>query len=397
MNKSPKVADFSTHFSGPTASRRLMQLGADILKIEHPKHGDGNRRFPPYFNNEGIHHLYLNAGARSVTIAPGTDEWRHAISAIARWADVVIVGKQPSSAQKLGIDVASLLCHNPELVYCLITGYGVAGEWADLPAHGLNMDALAGTLPLEWKDGNPRIPEHYRSVGTTVAGIEAALGIYAALYRRSRGGGGQVVHVSIWESALATMWRDVATFANTGSEWAAYRDLGPRYDVYAASDAKALLVCPIERHFWERFCDALELPTEVRRRGDWSNGVDTGKDYVELGERQQIANRLRCRKRDDWISILGQAEVPVAPVLDWRDAMASDHANANGTMAEYEYNGNTVRVPTSPASVTSVAELNGGGRAALAESHRKKSEAVARAPYLGEHTEAVFRELGIQA
>ena len=393
MSKSPKVADFSTHFSGPVASRRMLQLGADVLKIEHPLHGDGNRQFPPLFHDQGIHHLHLNAGARSVALDPKSPAWPRAVAAIARWADVVIVGKQPGAARRLGIDAASIFAINPDLVYCLITGYGVAGEWADLPAHGLNMDALAGTLPLEWVDGEPRVPEHYRSVGTTVAGIEAALGIYAALHRRSRGGGGQVVHVSIWESALATLWRDVATFANTGRPWPAYRDLGPRYDVYAAQDQQALLVCPIERHFWERFCDALGLSAELRARGDWQSGVDMGRDYIALGERQAIAGALRSRPRAAWIAILGQAQVPVAPVLDWREVIDSPHAQANGAMAGYVCNGHQVRVPATPVSITAAAALARDG--GLGEAHRGKADVVTRAPALGEHNQAVFHELGI--
>lgn len=394
MSKSPRVADFSTHFSGPVASRRMMQLGADVLKIEHPVHGDGNRDFPPLFNDEGIHHLHLNAGARSVSIDPKSALWPRAVAAIARWADVIIVGRQPAAARKLGIDAASMLKHKPDLVYCLITGYGVAGEWAGLPAHGLNMDALAGTLPLEWENGEPRVPQHYRSVGTTVAGIEAALGIYAALHRRNQDGGGQVVHVSIWEAALATLWRDVATFANTGEPWPAYRDLGPRYDVYAAQDKQALLVCPIERHFWERFCDALGLPAELRARGDWCRGVDMGHDYVVLGERQAIAVCLRARPRAEWIAILGRAQVPVAPVLDWREVIDSPHAQANGAMAGYAYRSGDVRVPSTPVSITPAAALTHDD--ALAEAHRGKGDAVTRAPHLGEHNQAVFRELGIE-
>lgn len=191
----PRVADFSTHFSGPVCSRQMVQLGANVIKIEHPVHGDGNRGFPPLFQGEGLHHLHLNAGTRSLAVTPGTPgtpEWTRAVAAIAKWADVVIVGNRPSTAMRLGIDFMNLQKINPQLVYCLISGYGLEGEWAALPAHGLNMDALAGTLDLDWKDGVPSVPHNYRSVGTTLAGIQAALGIYAALDKRSRGAGGQV-------------------------------------------------------------------------------------------------------------------------------------------------------------------------------------------------------------
>ena len=391
----PKVADFSTHFSGPVCSRQMVQLGADVIKIEHPVHGDGNRGFPPLFGDEGIHHLHLNAGTRSFAVAPGTPAWKPTVEAVARWADVIIVGNRPSSAMRLGIDFMSLQQINPRLVYCLISGYGLDGEWAGLPAHGLNMDALAGTVGLEWKDGIPRVPQAYRSVGTTLAGVQAALGIYAALDRRTRNGKGQVVHVSIWEAALSWMWRDVATYANTGKPWTAYQDLGSRYAVYATSDAKAVLVCPIEKRFWEKFCDVLELPAEVKARGDWSRGTDAGVAYDQLGERELVQSRMLTRPIDDWLALLGVADIPVAPILDWSTAMNSPHAQANGVMAQYEGHGHVVNVPTTPVSISDADSVAFGGYEALAMLHRQKNDLVRRPPGLGEHNAQLTKELGI--
>ncbi len=393
--RGPRVADFSTHFSGPVCSRQMVQLGADVIKIEHPVYGDGNRSFPPLFEGDGLHHLHLNVGTRSFALEPGTAEWTRGVQAIATWADVVIVGNRPLTAARLGIDFASLQRINPELVYCLITGYGLEGEWAGLPAHGLNMDALAGTLALEWPEATPRVPHDYRSVGTTLAGIQAALGIYAALDRRHRGEGGQVVHVSIWEAALSWMWRDLVTHANTGRSWTAYQDLGSRYAVYATADAKAILVCPIEKRFWEKFCDVLELPPDLRARGDWRSGTDAGAAYASMGEREQIQQRLRTRNAADWIARLVAADIPVAPVLDWREAMHSPHAEANGVMTRYGLHGHEVEVPTTPVSITSAAELEAGGAAMLAEAHRRKRALVRPPPELGEHNHELMLELGL--
>ncbi len=237
--KRPRVADFSTHLSGPIASRQMVHLGADVIKIEHPRFGDGNRDFQPYFHGEGVHHLCLNPGTRSLAVDSKSPEWPDIVRAIAKWADVVIVGNRPENAKRMGIDMVSMTRHNPELIYCLITGYGLEGEFASMPAHGLNMDALAGTVPTEMNGDRPDIPEHFRTAGTTLAGVEAALGIYAALHRRSQGQGGQVVHVPVWEAALSWMWRDLGTHANVGKQWTPYRDLGSRYCVYGTRDDKA--------------------------------------------------------------------------------------------------------------------------------------------------------------
>lgn len=393
--RGPRVADFSTHLPGPVASHQMVQLGADVIKIEHPKWGDGNRDVAPYFEGEGIHHLALNPGTRSLALDSKSPRWPQVVEALARWADVIIVGNRPSTAQRLGLDFQTLLRHNPQLIYCLISGYGIAGEWAGYPAHGLNVDALAGTIALEDRDGRTDTPEHYRSVGTTMAGIEAALGVYAALYQRSLGGGGQVVHVSIWEAALSWMWRDTATFANTGASWPPYRSFGSRYAIYGARDGKAVLVCPTEKHFWERFCDALELPAEVRARGDWSGGADMGAAYLDLGERELIQARFLTRPREEWVSLLARADIPFAPVLDWREAMLSEHAAENGVIAAYEHRGKQVHVPTVPVSVTPGSALSGQGYEGLALAHRAKAAGIQRAPSLGEHNTEIFKELGL--
>ena len=91
-DKRPRVADFSTHFSGPIASRQLVQLGADVIKIENPRHGDGNRFGTPSAGDVNLHHLYLNVGTRSIAVEARSEGWPKLVEAITRWADVVIVG-----------------------------------------------------------------------------------------------------------------------------------------------------------------------------------------------------------------------------------------------------------------------------------------------------------------
>ncbi|PXY23423.1 hypothetical protein BAY59_27510 [Prauserella coralliicola] len=389
----PRVVDFSVHFSGPVATRHLSQLGADVLKVEAPRHGDGNRWDSPRIGDVSALHFYLNAGARSLVFDARSPQWPELVAACARWADVVVVGNTPARAVKLGIDPATMLRLDPELVYCAVTGYGLDGPWRDLPAHGLNTDAYAGTIRLEDEDGTPVVPSGFRSVGTTLAGVEAALGIFAGLARQRAGFGGQFVHVSVWESALAWQWRDTTIHANTGESWLRYRDLGSRYAVYQCADGKALLVCPIERRFWEAFCDVLELDQATRERGDWSHGVDYGRDYE--GEAAEIQDRMRHRGRDEWERMLSAEEIPVAPLLDWREAMRSEHASANGAMNTVEYQGTPVYVPTVPVSVTPASELGDKSLRELADAHRRKGEGLPTAPGLGEHTEEALKTLGI--
>jgi crotonobetainyl-CoA:carnitine CoA-transferase CaiB-like acyl-CoA transferase len=361
--------------------------------VEGPKFGDGNRTLPPLTTNgDSINHLYLNVGTRSLAIDTRSPAWPEVVAAVARWADVVIVGNRPTAARKRGIDWASIVAHNPEIVYCMITGYGLEGPWADYPAHGLNMDVLAGTVPVEWEDGQPYAPASYRSIGTTLAGIQAALGVMTGLHRRAQGLGAQFVHVSIWETALSWMWRDLVTYANTGDQWSVYRDYGTRYTMYKGSDDKVILVCPTEQHFWERFCDTLGLDAETRARGDWSGGADFGEDYE--GEREAIQERMLSKTATEWNDLLAEADVPAALVIDWREAMASEHAQVNGAMLHYPYKDRSADIPMTPVSVTSGLPATATTEE-LAAAHRTKGRDLGQPPDLGEQTAELLAEIGV--
>ncbi len=383
--RSPRVVDFSTHFSGPLAAQLLVQLGADVVKVENPKVGDGNRGVEPLIAGEAMLHIALNAGKRSLAVSSRSPEWKPVVEACARWADVVIVSGQPAALKKRGLDFDGLVCANPELVHCTVTGYGESGPWSEYPSHGLNTDVLAGLVPVEWIDGTPRPRAEYRSAGTTLAGVHAALGVFAALHRRDRGEGAQRVSVSIWESAVWWSWRDAATFANLGQPWLAYQDLGSRYAMYRTSDERAVLVCPIEQRFWVSFCDVLGLPEELKERGSWSaSGMDFGEGYDD--ERVTIAAIVAQRPLEEWTRVLADAEIPFAPLLTIPEVLASEQADAIGLLAETEVAGELVKLVASPVKI-----------AAAGEPLRTAPLVIASPPRLGEHNDSVLAEIGVEA
>src|SRR5579871_5515769 len=154
----PRIVDFSTHLSGPIASYLLRDLGADVIKVENPVTGDGLRDLKPLIRSTGKFHAGVNAGARSLAISTRSEHWPTVVAACAVWADAVIVGSRPVDARRRGLDFATLRAANPRLVYCSISGYGPVGPWAGVPAHGQNVDARAGLLPVEWQNGMPTTP-----------------------------------------------------------------------------------------------------------------------------------------------------------------------------------------------------------------------------------------------
>jgi len=368
------------------ASHLLTQLGADVVKIENPRVGDGNRGLAPPINGVGMFHAALSAGTRSLTVERNSPDWERVVSACARWADAVIVGCRPSDARARGLDFESLTQANQRLVYCLISGYGEEGPWRDYTSHGLNTDAFAGLVPVEWANGYPEPRKDYRSAGTTLAGIYAALGIMAGLYKRDHGGGAQYVGVSCWGAAMSWNWRDLTTYTNLGDPWMAYKDMGSRYCMYRTADDRAILVCPIERKFWEAFCDLVGLPEGYKAAGSWeASGMDNGADFP--WEREQIAQRIVTRPLAEWSRVFAAASIPFAPVLDWKEALASEHARANGVMTTTTVAGKVVQIASSPLTVRGTDEP--------AMPATGEASGLGPPPALGEQTRELLIELGL--
>lgn len=393
-NRWPRVVDFSTHFSGPLASRELVNLGADVIKVERPKHGDGNRAIGAQVAGaSGVHHA-LSAGTRSIVLDRRSDSWASGVEALVATADVVIVGARPEDAADRGLDFEHLVRVKPDLVYCAVTGFGEDGPWSARPAHGLQPDLMAGVVSVRDQDGLPAIPDDYKAHGTALAGLWAALGVMSALLRRERSGGAQYVSISIWEAALAWMWREGVNDLNGLPQRPAFQALGSRYRLYSGSDGAAVLVCPIEEKFWVRFVDIVGLPAEWRSRGSWESGADYGSGRDD--EVAAIAERIGTRPAAEWEDVLAEAGVPVALVRGVGDAYRSPQAAARGSVARIATpDGTVVEVPVPPLSVTTVAAGDDRSPAALAEAHRNRSAGLSAAPLLGEHTDQIMKEVGI--
>lgn len=379
-DRRPRIVDFSTFLSGPIASSLLRDAGAEILKVENPTSGDGLRSAEPKIHGESHVHVGVNGGARSLTISPRSPHWAEVVEACARWADAVIVGNRPTEARKRHLDFATLKQYSPNLIYCSISGYGDRGPWSAWPAHGQNPDAMAGSLPIEWVDGMPLTPEGWKTSGTVLAGVMAAFGVMAALYRRSLGGPGEYVSTSLWSSAMWWGWRDHNREANGLSPVERYGARGSRYAMYPTMDDRAVLLCPIERHFWERLCGVLGLGPDLVERGTWS---ETHVDYGYEDERSVIAGITRQRTLAEWIPVLTEAEMPFAPVLTRKEAVESEHAMANHLMRPVRVAGEEARVMRSPV------------RLAYDDAQEVGELEALSTPTLGEHTDEILKELGL--
>jgi alpha-methylacyl-CoA racemase len=385
-----RIADFSTHLSGPLATHLLAELGATVVKIENPRYGDGNRGIFEVVPGAALFHLSLNSGTRSLAVDRHSDEWPEVVAACARWADAVVVGARPIDARRRGMDFETMRAANPELIYCSVSGFGDEGPWRDLTAHGQTIDSYAGLVDVVAGDPQPHTRPGWRTAGTTLGGVFAAFGLLAAIHRRDRARSAddqaraQYVSVSLWQAAMWWSWRDLTMLANAGEPWLDYSDLGSRYSLYRTKDGRVILAAPSEQRFWGPFCDILGLPAEWKQVGEWgASGMDHGAGEAYAHERVAIAERMATRTLDEWMPLFAEAEIPFAPVLTLDEAMSSEHAEVNGLMRTTELDGATYRIPAVPV------------RFGADDNSLERPQPMSEPPAIGADTAELLAELGV--
>jgi crotonobetainyl-CoA:carnitine CoA-transferase CaiB-like acyl-CoA transferase len=335
-----RVLDLTRLLPGAYATLLLADLGADVIKIEDPRGGDGMRELPTRGHTD--YFALLNRNKRSVTLDLRSPEAVTVLDPLLAGSDVIVDSFRPSTARRLRVDAETLRARHPHLVCASISGFGADGPYVERAAHDINYQALAGTLMP------PQLP------GPLVADIgsatQAAIGILAALVQRQRTGAGSVVEVSIHEAALAwTMFPSSMDLANAC------------YNLYETADGQWLALGALEAKFWTGFCEGIGRPDLAplqHAHGDERTRV--------LGEVRDI---MRGRTRQEWLARFAGADVCLTPVNSRDEALSDPHVEARGVVTR------------------------AGGTTYITPPHA----AVRPAPSLGADTDEVLGEVGIGA
>lgn len=304
-----RVVDFSELLPGPFFTQSLVELGADVLKIERPPHGDNLRRLAP-----GVF-ASVNRGKRSLLAdLKDADEARR-MADIASAADIVVESYRPGVMGRLGLDYARLCARNPRLIYVSLTGYGQTGPDAMLPGHDLNYLAASGSLALSGRVGGP-VEQTFGLPVADLGGAMAALSAtLAALYQREHSGRGQHLDVSLTDTIVHWMNPRLGHFSQLGvTERGEQRRLAREraaYGTFTCRDGREITIAALEDHFWKRLVRALPLGPcddplfdDHRRRGAEAASIN-----------RVIAEVLAGMDSDEAVRRLIEADVPVMPVL----------------------------------------------------------------------------------
>jgi CoA:oxalate CoA-transferase len=320
-----RVLDFSELLPGPFFTQAMVELGAEVIKVERPPQGDAARRMAPALFDA------VNRGKRFLQADLKDRAQRAEVLALADEADVLVEAYRPGVIERLGLGHEALRARNPRLIHVSLTGYGATGPHALRPGHDINYLAAGGALSLASGDGSPAFPMPVADLGGAVYALAS---VNAALFQRERTGRGQRLDVALTDCMLHWMNTRLAAFRHGGAhDLAAQRRLvaaRPAYGVFRCRDGLPLSVAALEDHFWRGLVQALGL-------AEWQ-----GEAHAAYARRQPhaaaintcLAEALGRLDRADALALLSRADVPVAEVMAPFELPQSEHAVARGLYTE---------------------------------------------------------------
>lgn len=303
------VVDFSELLPGPFFTQALAEMGARVIKIERPPHGDNARRL----GTGGFE--AVNRGKESLLVDLKDENQRARVRQLVASADVVVESYRPGVMARLGMDFASLQASCPRLVYVSLSGYGQTGPWAQLPGHDINYLAAAGVVAVSGEAGGAPALGAGLPVADLCGALYALSSTLAALFQRASTGRGQHLDVSLADCALHWMNPRLGTYRESGAATLdAQREAAlvkPAYGAFACRDGRYLSIAALEDHFWQRLCEAIDLaPFD----GEAHRSFKQRKPHAQAIN-QRIAEAVQDRDAGELFECLSRHDVPVAPVV----------------------------------------------------------------------------------
>lgn len=366
-----RVVDLSQLLPGPYATQLLADMGADVVKVEPPGRGDYARLYedgwPAYIFPA------VNNGKRSVTLDLQQEPARDALYAMVETADVVVEQFRPGVVNRLGVDYETLREYNEDIVYCSITAFGQTGPYEARVGHDLSFQGFAGLLDMTRLDDDerPRIPGY--PVGDMTSGFVAATSILGALLSRELGdAGGDYIDVSMTDAVTALGAVDVA-MADAGEDphpgATAVTGKYACYNVYETADGEYVTLAASEPKFWRAFCEAVGREELIEHH--WSDDPET-----RTRVREAVAAEFAERPRAEWEAEFGS-----------RDDMAVGLVNSPADILE-----NPQFEERDLLRTTADGHRRLGFPAQVADRDHDDATTL---PGLGEHTETILREVGL--
>lgn len=313
-----RVLDFTQVLSGPTATRYLAELGAEVIKVEMPPGGDITRSSATRRNGRSGYFVTVNRGKQSICVDLKDHRAADLIRRLADTVDVVVENFSPGTMDRLGLGWEELSKGRSDLIMCSISGFGPDGPLSKLPGYDGAAQAYAGLTSLNGERGGEPVV-FGAPVGDVLTGINAALGILAALLHRDRTGRGQRVETSVLESYLQAHDTALQSYSVSNGEviqapGGRFHPLVCPYGIFKAADGFVFIAAAADRH-WVDLSDAMNRPELHHPDHPWHGRPAREADRDEIN--QLVDDWLTSLpSRDHAVALLQEHRVPCGPVLD---------------------------------------------------------------------------------
>jgi len=380
------ILDLSRVLSGPYCTMLAADMGARVIKIEHPVRGDDTRAWgPPFLGTESAYYLSVNRNKESVAVDFKTPEGRAIVHALAAKADVIVENFRPGTLDPIGLGYEDVAAKHPSLIYVSISGFGQTGPRRDEAGYDAVAQAEGGLMSITGAEDGPAV-----RLGVAIADIAAGMfayqGLLAALIARGRTGRGQRVDVSLLDSVAALLTYQASRYFATGEapqrHGNRHASIAP-YDTFQTADGIIVLAVGNDSQ-WQQLCrviEAADLGADARYR----TNAGRVEHYAALVA--ALAPLLRSWRLDALIDALRQAGVPCGAVRSIDLALADPQIAARAMVETLNHPsigalqtlGLPVKLSDTPGQIrTAPPTLGEHTRAVLAEDLRMSVEEIER-------------------
>ena len=372
------VVSLEQAVAAPFATRQLADLGARVIKVERPGVGDFARGYDETVNGLASHFVWLNRSKESLTLNLKEGGAKEVLHRLIERADVFVQNLAPGAAERLGFGAEDLREEHPRLIHCGISGYGEGGPYAQKKAYDLLVQCEAGLVSIT---GTPEIPSKVGiSIADIAAGMYAYSGILSALLRRERAGEGATLEVSMLE-ALGEWMGFPAYFAGYGGKepqrsGASHAAIAP-YGPFECGDGEIVFLGIQNEREWLNFCEVVLGQPALARDERFANNSERVANRDGL--HQEVEAIFEGLSSEEAIERLESAKIANARMRTVRDFLDHPQLEARGRWREVGSPVGPIRALIPPATM-----------------HGAES-AMKPIPEVGEHTDAILEELGLDA
>jgi CoA:oxalate CoA-transferase len=377
-----RVLDLTNVLAGPFCCYQLVQVGADVIKVEVPRSGDLARQLgaDPELNKRlmGASFLAQNAGKRSVTINLKSPAGKEVFHRLVATAEVVVENFRPGVMDRLGLGYEALRKAKADLIYCAISGFGKDGPLKDNPAYDQIVQGISGVMSVTGDKQSAPLRVGFPAADT-IGGITAAFAIAAALFRRERSGQGEFIDVSMLEATLVTMGWAVSNWLIAGvrPEPMGNENVTASPSGTFQTAAGRLNIAANKQEQFEKLCELIErkeLATDPR----YANREDRKKRRYEL--KADLESALKEKSAKEWSGLFNKHGVPAGEVLSIPEILEHPQITERDLIKHFQ---------AVPGTDREVAVVRAGFRLASGD-----PEPVLPPPLLGADTQKILEELG---